>query len=319
MEGVNIGVLAPHTGRAAGPQALAEVATAAESLGFASLWVGDHLLLPSAQESSYPYGAEEASGSYEVPSDRPFLEAFCTLSFLSAVTRRCVLGVSVAILPYRHPAHWAKLIGTANLLAGGRLAVGAGTGWMAEEFRALGSDFGTRGARTDETLDFLRHAWSQHDAVSYAGEYTSVEGMYINPGAGEKAPPPVWIGGNGSVALRRTARYGDVWHPHVRRLPPERLARGLAEISEQAAAERPRTSFTGALHAPLRLADTVAGDPWEIGRIEGPADYVREVLEQYRDAGLSDVVLTFGGSPGSRIRVMEQLSASLLDGKVVSA
>jgi len=311
MEGVNVGVLAPHTGFAAGPDALRSVAEAAEALGFDSLWCGDHVLLPEEQESVYPYGGNDKDDSYEVPPDRPFLEPMSVLSYLAAVTHRLRLGVSVAILPYRSPALWGKTIGTVNLLARGRFVLGAGVGWLAEEFAALGSDFGSRGRRVDETLRFLRDAWATDGPISFEGEFISVPGMYLNPARGHDAPPPVWVGGNGAPALRRTARYGDVWHPHVRGTTPEALAEGLDRIRSLAADERTDATFGAALHCPLVLAERAGGDPWDIGRLEGPVEHVADLLHRYRDAGLTDVVLTFGGSAGRRSALLEHLAEGL--------
>lgn len=311
MEGVNVGVLAPHTGSAAGPEALRAVAGAAESLGFDSLWCGDHVLLPANQESSYPYGGDDKNDSYEVPSDRPFLEPMSVLSYLAAVTTSVRLGVSVAILPYRSPALWAKMIGTVDLLTRGRFVLGAGVGWLAEEFAVLGSDFSTRGRRVDETLRFLRRLWETEGPVSFEGEYISVPGMYLNPARGDAVPPPVWIGGNGEAALRRTATYGDVWHPHVRGTTPKAVAAGLDRIRSLAADSRPDVRFGSAIHCPFVLADSVAGDPWDIGRVEGPIGYLAHLLDSYRAAGLTDVVLTFGGSAARRTALLEALAEGL--------
>lgn len=308
---LRVGLLAPHTGAAAGPESLREVAAAAEELGFDSLWCGDHVVLPAHQESSYPYGSQDADDSYEVPSDRPFLEPMSTLGFLAAVTTRLTIGLSVAILPYRSPALWAKTVGTVDLLARGRFVLGAGVGWLAEEFAVLGSDFSTRGARVDETLEFLRTCWTATGPVSFDGTFIQITDMHLNPAKGADAAPPVWIGGNGAPALRRTAAYGDAWHPHIRGTTPQVLTEGLARIEELAGGRKPTGAFTAAIHCPLVIADRVAGDPWDIGRIEGPLNYVADILEEYRGAGLAHVIFTYGGSARRRIGIMEQVAEAL--------
>ena len=320
MERLDVGVLAPHTGMAAGPGSLTEVAVAAEQLGFGSLWVGDHIVLPAEQESAYPYGAEDADDGYEVPSDRPFLEATTCLAFLAAVTERIRLGISVAILPYRAPAVWAKTVGTLDVLAGGRIVLGAGVGWLAEEFDVLGADFASRGRRTDETLRFLRAAWAATGPVEFDGEFCRTDRMFVRPSRGPGAsPPPVWVGGNGAPALRRTAELGDVWHPHVRGVPPDRITSGLTEIrSRAAAAGREDVAFGAAVHCPLVLADRVAGNPWELGRVEGPPAFLADTLARYRAAGLTHVVLTFGGSAARRIDVLERV-AEVLEPEIARA
>jgi probable F420-dependent oxidoreductase len=309
--GTKIGFLLPHTGRAAGPAALTEVARAAEDVGADSLWVGDHFVLPAEQSSMYPYRAEGADGSYEVPVHLPFLEAFTSLSFTAAVTSRCLLGISVGILPYRHVAVWAKQIGTLEVLSEGRFVLGVGVGWLREEFETLGADFSKRGKQTDETLEVLRRIWSQTDPVAYDGEVVTLPAVHVVPGSGLEPPPEVWVGGNGAPALRRTARYGDVWHPHIRGLTPEAVSSGLAEIREHAAALGREVDFSAAFHAPLILAAHPGPDPWVGGRIEGPPEYLRETMEQYRDAGLGHAILTFGGAPATRIQMMETVMEAL--------
>lgn len=313
MEPLDVGVLAPHTGMAAGPGSLRDVAVAAEQLGFGSLWVGDHIVLPAEQESAYPYGAEDADDSYEVPSDRPFLEATTCLAFLAAVTERVRLGVSVAILPYRSPAVWAKTVGTLDVLAEGRIVLGAGVGWLEEEFGVLGVDFASRGRRTDETLRFLRATWSTAGPVEFSGEFCHADRVFVRPGRGPgETPPPVWVGGNGPSALRRTAELGDVWHPHVRGVPPDRIASGLEQIRSRAAsADRTGGAFGAALHCPLVLADRVAGNPWDLGRVEGPPGFLADTLARYRAAGLTHVVLTFGGSTERRIDLLERVAEAI--------
>jgi probable F420-dependent oxidoreductase len=311
MQGLKVGVLAPHTGAAAGPESLRQVATSAEEMGFDSLWCGDHVVLPAEQQSSYPYGSQDADDSYEVPPDRPFLEPMSTLGFLAAVTQKITIGVSVAILPYRSPALWAKTVGTVNLLAHGRMVLGAGVGWLAEEFAVLGSDFQSRGRRVDETLRFLRQAWDTDGPIEFHGEFIQVPGMYINPSRGAAASPPVWIGGNGMPALRRTAAFGDAWHPHIMGTPPRALVEGLDRIRELADSPRSSERIGAAIHCPLVLADRIGGNPWEIGRIEGPPDFLQDTMQEYRAAGLDHIIFTFGGSARRRIGILEVVAEAL--------
>jgi alkanesulfonate monooxygenase SsuD/methylene tetrahydromethanopterin reductase-like flavin-dependent oxidoreductase (luciferase family) len=101
VRGIQVGVLLPNTGRGANKAALTEFAALAEGAGVDSLWVGDHIALAGRQETEYPY-ADHHKATYEVPAHFPFLEAFATLGFAAAVTKRCRLGLGVGILPYRH-------------------------------------------------------------------------------------------------------------------------------------------------------------------------------------------------------------------------
>jgi probable F420-dependent oxidoreductase len=310
---MRVGVLLPHTGRGAGAASLRRVAAAAEELGYAGVWVGDHILLPAEQTSSYPYVADGDDDGYEVPADRPFMEAFTTLGFMAAVTERCTIGVSVTIVPYRHPALLAKQVGTLSRLSEGRLVLGVGAGWLREEFEALGSDFATRGARTDETLAFLRTAWATDGPVAFHGDHVAMnEPMHLNPGAGLTPAPPLWVGGNGPAALRRTAEHGDVWHPHIRGTTPEGVVRGLEEIRRRAAAFGRDLEPVAALHSPLVLTDGPGLDPSVAGRLEGPPSFIRETLQRYHDAGVAEIALSFGGGADRRVATMERLAEAVI-------
>src|SRR5206468_3385054 len=139
------GIHLPQYGRAAGADGITRAAKQAEELGFADVWVSDHLAVPSG-----------------APYPPPFLfEPLITLTWAAAATQRVRLGTSVIVLPYRHPLHLAKELASLDVLAGGRLLLGAAAGWLEAEFDALGVPFAERGARTDEAIDALRACWEQ--------------------------------------------------------------------------------------------------------------------------------------------------------------
>lgn len=307
MSKPGIGALLPHAGYAASASAMRAMVQGAEALGVDSLWVGDHVILPEQQESEYPYRAEGDSGAYEVPSARPYLEAFQSLAFAAACSRTIGLGLSVGIAPYRHPLLWAKSIGTLSMLAEGRIRIGVGAGWMEEEFRALGVDFAERGRLADEVLDVLRRLWAddQHQIALHGdGELVHVVPAF------HVAPPPVWIGGNGKVALRRTAQFGDVWHPHVRGTPPAKVTQSLAQVAEMAEERGRTTSGTAALLMGFALDAAVGPPAWDTGRLVGPASYCAEVLAEYAEVGVEHVVLAIGGRTQRRLwQLGELLSA----------
>jgi alkanesulfonate monooxygenase SsuD/methylene tetrahydromethanopterin reductase-like flavin-dependent oxidoreductase (luciferase family) len=139
-----VGVAAPTTRELTEPAAFAELARAAERLGYAHLWVSDHVLLP--RTSHVPAGHQ--------------LDALASLGWLAAKTERIGLGTSVLVLPHRGAAATAKALSTIDWLAGGRLIVGVGAGWLREELAALGVPFEQRGRRTDDTIRALRDLWS---------------------------------------------------------------------------------------------------------------------------------------------------------------
>ena len=124
---MKIGVFLPISGRAAGPGTLMEAARKAETWGFYSVWAADRIIIPWEIETSYPYSADN---QFIVPPDRPFLEPLTCLAFLAGCTEKIVLGMSVLVLPYRHPLHWAKIITTLDHLSKGRTILGVGVGWL---------------------------------------------------------------------------------------------------------------------------------------------------------------------------------------------
>lgn len=315
---MKIGFIVPHVGHAASPEQLRLVAVQAVDAGAHGLWVGDHFALAAQQETPYPYAgtAGPPGAQYRVPVDRRFLEAFTTLGFLSACEPGCWLGTSVAILPYRTHVQWAKLVGTISVLAGGKFRWGVGEGWLREEFDALDvSSFEDRRRWTDDVVRFVRGLWDDETAIaSFHSDLADIEAMSVVPNGGEYRPA-VWVGGNGPAALRRTAELGDVWHPHVRGLEPDKVAGSLRRIGElraELAAGRPVEAVGAALFAPLKIADTIPEDPpWIAGRLDGPVEYLAEIVEGYAEAGVEELVLSIGGSARTRLDTVERLASAL--------
>jgi probable F420-dependent oxidoreductase len=130
---------------------------------------------------------------------------------MAVVTRSLRLSVAVHILPLHDPIEVAKSTSTAAVLSGGRLALGAGVGWMKEEFDIQRIDFASRGRRTDEMIEVLRKLWTG-GPVSHQGEFFRFPSVRMSPAA--PGPIPIWIGGASRPALRRAARLGDGWIGH---------------------------------------------------------------------------------------------------------
>lgn len=184
---------------------LTGVAMAAEAAGFGGVLVHDHVVYPADLGSAYPY---QADGEPAWAAATPWTDPWVAMAAMAAVTERIRFGQSIYVFPLRHPVEVAKSAGSVAALSGGRIALGAGVGWMAEEFEMLGEDFHTRGARTDEGIEVCRKLWTG-EAVSHEGRFYSFPTVTMSP-----APPggrvPVWIGGHSEPALRRAAR-NDGW------------------------------------------------------------------------------------------------------------
>jgi probable F420-dependent oxidoreductase len=300
------GILAPHVGFNANADVIRDVAQAAEALGYDSIWTADHVIIPASHDSTYPFSAD---GDLGVSGEQPYFEMLTTLGFLSAATEKVKLGVAVAVIPYRQPVLFAKAVATIDQLSKGRFILGAGTGWLAEEFAALGVDFASRGRATDEILHFLRSAWSTRQPVSHDGETFTLAPSYFAPGSFNDRHIPVWIGGDSKAAMRRVVEH-DGWFPHLYGTPPDSIRRRLDDVGKRRVDLGRDPDVDVALFLPVALQDKPNADlsePWRSRRLEGTPAQVRSVIERYRDAGVTEVLLMFGGGVQRRIDLMTVL------------
>src|ERR1700684_544963 len=160
---MKIGLMFVNTGPFSQPELLAHLAVTAEKCGVESLWTVEHVVIPQGYQSPYPYSKSGKSpGGEDVAIPAPLLR----LSFVAAITSKVKLATGVMILPQRHPIYVAKELATLDLLSHGRTILGIGSGWLKEEFDALGLDFHQRGARTDEAVAAMRVLW-RDDTATY--------------------------------------------------------------------------------------------------------------------------------------------------------
>jgi probable F420-dependent oxidoreductase len=198
------------------PEFLAGAGQLVEQLGFDSLWLADHVVVPSRYASVYPYNA-----AGRVPVER-FPEPLISLALLAGLTERIELATGVLVLPQRNPILLAKQVATLDAFARGRVRLGIGVGWLREEFEALGAPFEDRGARTDEYIDAMRSLWTQA-APHYHGKHIRLDGTFeLQPRPVRPGGVAVIIGGHSVAAARRAARRGDGFFPVT--VDPETLA-----------------------------------------------------------------------------------------------
>ena len=183
-----------------------EAAVLAESLGFESVWLPEHLIFPLDMSGSPFPGAEHPP----VPPTTPVFDCFAALSFIAARTSTLRVGTHVYLLGLRHPFVAARAIQTLDILSGGRAEIGVGAGWLESEFRAAEIDFKSRGRRLDEALAVCKHLWSD-EVVEFHGEFFSFEPVAFEPKPVQKPWPPIHVGGESERALRRAARQADGW------------------------------------------------------------------------------------------------------------
>jgi probable F420-dependent oxidoreductase len=212
------------------------IAESAERLGFGFISVNDHVIVPSAIASRYPYSE---SGEWAAAAAGECLEELSTLAFLAGRTERIRLLTSVMVVPHRHPVLAAKMLATVDILSGGRLIVGCGVGWLAKEFEALGAPpFAERGRVTDEFLDAFKVLWTDA-APKLRGRHVNFDNIIFAPKPVAKPHPPIWIGGESPQALKRAVRVGNGWYPasnnpQYRLDSAERLAQGVSELARLA-------------------------------------------------------------------------------------
>jgi probable F420-dependent oxidoreductase len=218
---MRIGIHLPQIGRKAGPEAIRRAAIQAEELGFADAWTSEHIIIPKG--AAYPPSAL-------------FYDPVLTLTWAAAFTKTIRLGTSVLVLPMRHPLPLAKELATLQNLSEGRLILGAGVGWMAAEFAALGVPFRERGRRMDEGIAMMLAVWGE-DPVTFTARHIPavINDMRMLPQPVK--PIPIWIGGSSEPALARALRL-DGWHGS--RLSPEAAAPVVKRLREK----RPDPEFT---------------------------------------------------------------------------
>ncbi len=184
---------------------LVEAARFAEEVGFDGCMLADHGVFPREIRSAYPYATD---GAPPMDPDAHYPDCWATLGALAVATKKLRFSISVYVLPLRNVFEVARATGTIALLSGNRLALGAGIGWMKEEFDIYGVDFKTRGKRTDEMIQVLHELW-RGGMVEHHGRFFDFPALQIAPAPTK--PVPIWMGGASEPALRRTATLCDGW------------------------------------------------------------------------------------------------------------
>ena len=192
---MRVGVVLPTYRRLANPANIKGAAELSESLGFDSVWVTDHVVVPSAHVDAF---------------GTTFFEAVTTMSYVAGITSRVQIGAAILIVPYRHPLLLAKMLASVDQLSGGRVLVGAGLGWLEAESTLMGVPHRRRARIADEALAVMRACW-ESETPEFAGETYQVSGLHFAPRPHAGRRLPVLVGGGSAAAFRRVARLGDGW------------------------------------------------------------------------------------------------------------
>ena len=252
--GVGSGILADADG-------VAEVAQRAESLGFESIWVGEHPVLIDPQAPPSP-----------LPPAAPMMDPVPVLAYAAATTSRILLGTGIVILPLRNPLILAKELASIDVLSRGRLVVGVGVGYVPGEYESIGVPFGTRGRRADEWIDALRTMW-RDEQPELRGEFTSFGGIQSRPRPHRAGGPPILGSGMSTPAYRRAVARCDGWYGFFQDL--EHTEAAVAELA-RLAGEVDRPAELGTLEI------TITPPP-------GPVD--ADTVRRYEGLGVDRLVL----------------------------
>jgi len=286
---MDFGLHLPASSATVTPEDLVRFAQQAEALGFYCVTIADHVVVPKNISVPYPYTID---GKY--PGTGYHLETLTTMSYLAGATRHIHFVTSVMILPYRNPIVTAKMLASLDVLSGGRVIVGAGAGWMKEEFETIKTEpFNERGKVTDEYIAAFRELWTS-DHPTFKGKYCSFSDIIFLPKPLQKPTIPIWIGGHSKQAIRRAARLGDGWHPigGVPTIPlePEDVTADLAMLREYAEkAGRDPKKIRVALKGSLFDREKQI-TPGKRRRFIGDAEEVASDIRDYRAVGVDTII-----------------------------
>lgn len=255
---------------------LVDVAVAAENAGVDRVIVVDHVVMG-------PHTDAYVWGRFPTPPDSPWLEPLTVLGFIAAATSRIRLGTGILIAPLRGAAVLAKTAATLDVLSGGRLDLGVGTGWQAEEYAAAGLDFDRRGQLLSDTLAACTALWTESPAAVALPTVSFTE-TWCEPKPLQAGGVPLWVSGTLSrPVLERVVRWGNGWIP-IMTATLDDIRDGTERLSEAfAAAGRDPSTLQVRGPLPMVRAEDKTLD------VDATLAGVPELL----DAGVTDVTVTF--------------------------
>lgn len=285
---MKIGVVFPQTEIGANPDTVAVFANTAETLGFDHIVAYDHVL--GASTATRP----DWQGPYTDKS--MFHEPFVLFGYLAGLTETIGLVTAVIILPQRQTALVAKQAACLDVLSGGRLRLGVGTGWNAVEYEALGENFHNRGVRSEEQIDLMRKLWA-NEVVDYDGEWHRVDSAGLNPLPAARSIP-VWLGGMAEPVIDRVGRLADGWFPFFNPALGDQIER-----MKSVAREHDRNPADIGIQVMVRL--------------ESSAERQRDQLKRLEDMGVThSAIVTMNqdlASPNAHVDAISRFRDSVQD------
>jgi probable F420-dependent oxidoreductase len=303
--GLDVGIYGPL----ADPQTILQLARHAEVVGFESIWLADHVAFPVTFKSEYPYSTK---GNFPTRLSDPLMEPVATMGVLVGATKRVLIGTAALIMPYRNPVLLARMLATLDQFSGGRIILGAGVGWLEEEFNVLGThDFKKRGRVTDEYLEIFK-AICAGGEVAYRGETYAFDSIFSSPGSVQRPHPPILIGGLSNAALRRVVRHGNGWLAVS--APPEKLQERLTVLERLAMdAGRRLTDFSLVYKMFLGIGEPKLGpfDTREPGT--GSLAEITDDIKRLFDLGFGKIIVRYrGGTAAEQTSQIDRLVTEIV-------
>lgn len=297
---VTFGIRLPNSGPFASPDMIRETARLAESLGFNTVWVHDHIAWPGHRRTHFAAGSVEAV----VDGPAPFYESVATVAFVAGMTSRVRVGIAGLVLPWRDPRVLGKQLATLHELAGRRVVPALAIGRFEDEFEAQQVPYHQRGRITDEYLACLAAMLGPEASTTFNGDRITIRGAEYFP---KPQGLPLWIAGTSPAALRRVAKFGQGWLPGGTPEEIEAAVQALAPVMETHGRsvdqiERGLEIFTAlaaTTPAAAEIAEATLRHQWKetqagLARtIVGDADAAVERIRRYIAAGISHFELKF--------------------------
>jgi probable F420-dependent oxidoreductase len=283
-----------------------EVATLAEELGYHSVWFSDHVCMGRDEGA---FHTANTSGARAYPNRPAMLDMIATMGAIAGATTTIRLASSVWIAPYRHPLVAAHQLATVDVLSGGRLIVGVGSGWDPQEFAAVGGDFEHRGSVTEEQIEVFKHVWSA-PYVDFHGRFYEITDVSLEPKPVQQPHPPLVFGAVSAIGARRAARTCDGIYPmfldsygdparfeHLR----DAVLREAERIGRDLSAFRMYAFCSGLVTGP---DDPAAPGPPRM-TLTGSPDQVLSDIERFAAAGYSHLTMHFDVRSGTMQEYLE--------------
>jgi dimethylsulfone monooxygenase len=294
-----------------------DLAHLAEELEFDSVWTLDRIVVPESSdrgELRKPFGfMKEFPRALPVSSRGEFLHGLPLVPYLAAITKKLRIGVSIIDTPYRAPGVLAAEIGTWDHLAGGRINVGVGTGWMPEEFEAASAThiYEKRNKHVIETIEIMQGVWT-HDVFEYHGEFASFEKCGFGVKPVQKPHPPIFFGGLGvpKIAAKRVAKYGLAGWIGIQDTPDD-IKKWRSAIKEELEQLGTPRSIDDLEIVSMLFFDITKDKTDQTPRgkltpsMTGTAQQITDNLKRYKEAGLTLPLLwpPFSGVPTAKTKV----------------